>query len=96
MGIFSNSKKSNKRVKVINQLLETLKSEDDIYNVIDYQRASEAKIKQFMYHPLIRTLAKSLEELGYRKDCVQKAKNILLWEGNVNTTISETLPAKAR
>jgi len=88
MGLFSNSKKSSKRVKVIRQLLETMKSDDDIYSVIDYQRASEAKIKQFMYHPLLRTLAKCIEDLGYRKDCIQKAKNILLWESNKKTTVN--------
>ena len=76
MGIFTNKKKGKNRVKVIQTLMEMLKSEDDIYTIIDYRNASEAKIKQFMYYPLIRSLSIILKDNGYKKDAVNKAKRV--------------------
>ena len=80
--------KGRRRVKNIKAILETLKSTDDIYDIIDYRNASETKIKQFMYHPLIKTLSQIIKDTGYRKDCVQHAKNVLLWESNKGQTLN--------
>ena len=84
--------KSGPRTKVINSIISTLKS-PEIYNTINYRKQSEDKIKQFMYPYLLNKIAKLYEDQDKvsPKTAKKKAKEGLLWEGNVKTTVSNKL-----
>ena len=48
-------KKSQKRIRIIDRIVDIL-THPEIYGTIDYRRASEDKIKQFIYQPLLNEL----------------------------------------
>ena len=85
-------KKSQKRIRIIERIVAIL-THPEIYGTIDYRKASEDKIKQFIYQPLLNELQKiyvkkkNLKEEAARK----KARKNLRWEGNVKTTIHNYL-----
>jgi hypothetical protein len=61
--------------------------------VIDYRNRNEDYIKQYMHQPLISELETLYEDLELSKSAdkelvKQKAKNCLLWEGDVTTTVN--------
>ena len=61
--------------------------------MIDYRNRNEDYIKQYMHQPLISELEALYEDLELSKSAdkelvKQKAKNCLLWEGDVTTTVN--------
>tara|TARA_Y100001934_G_scaffold7805_1_gene10533 strand:- start:80 stop:622 length:543 start_codon:yes stop_codon:yes gene_type:complete len=84
--------KSKKRVKIVESIASAISS-NKIFDVIDYRNRNEDYIKQYMHQPLISELEALYEDLELSKstdkDLVrQKAKDCLLWEGDVNTTVN--------
>ena len=84
--------KGLKRTKILNSIISTLKH-PDIYNTINYRNQKEDKIKQFLYPHLLNKVAKLYTLYDDVSDATAKknAKESLLWEGNVNTTVSNRL-----
>ena len=85
-------RKTIKRSELLEVIALTLQS-PNIYEIIDYRNQREDKIKQFMYPYLVESIAKL-----YRKrfdvdinTAVRNARKMILWEGNVNTTITNEL-----
>ena len=84
--------KSKRRVKIVESIASAISSKK-IFDTIDYRNRNEDYIKQYMHQPLISELELLYENLelskSMDKDLVkQKAKNCLLWEGDVNTTVN--------
>jgi hypothetical protein len=84
--------KSKKRVKIVESIASAISS-NKIFDVIDYRNRNEDYIKQYMHQPLISELEALYHDLELSKstdmDLVrQKAKDCLLWEGDVNTTVN--------
>ena len=81
--------KTTKSVKIIQRLVEVLKT-PDVFNVIKYQEKKEDYIKAQMYPYIIREVAKLYEDIYKHKPdtCLKKAKENLLWEGNTKTTVN--------
>jgi len=81
--------KSVNRNNLLDSIVKTLKS-PDIYKTINYRKQSESKIKQYIYPYLLNTISKLYESSHGTtpEHAMKRAKEILLWEGNVNTTIS--------
>ena len=84
--------KSKKRVKIVESIASAISS-NKIFDVIDYRNRNEDYIKQYMHQPLISELESLYEELELSKSTDrelvrQKAKDCLLWEGDVNTTVN--------
>tara|TARA_A100001037_G_scaffold106674_1_gene96940 strand:+ start:13642 stop:14184 length:543 start_codon:yes stop_codon:yes gene_type:complete len=84
--------KSKKRVKIVESIASAISS-NKIFDVIDYRNRNEDYIKQYMHQPLISELEALYEDLELSKstdkDLIrQKAKDCLLWEGDVNTTVN--------
>lgn len=80
--------KSKKRLQILDAICEGI-THEEIFGTIDYKKQSEDKIKQFMYPHLVDGLAELLVEtegLG-RNEAKIRVKNMLKWEGNVNTTV---------
>ena len=82
--------KSKKRVKIVESIASAISSKK-IFDVIDYRNRNEDYIKQYMHQPLINELEALYEDLELSKSAdkelvKEKAKNCLLWEGDVNTT----------
>jgi len=84
--------KSVQRTKLLNAIISTLKS-DDIYKTINYKNQSESKIKQFLYPYLLDKISVLYETINKvsSETARKRAKESLLWEGNMNTTISNRL-----
>lgn len=83
------SSKSKSRLELLDMIAEGISS-PDVFNVINYKSQSEDKIKQFVYPHLVDALT---EWVMQKKDfsralAKEKAKAMLKWEGNVNTTIN--------
>jgi len=81
--------KTAKSVNIVTRIASVLKT-PDVFNVIKYQDKKEDYIKAQMYPHLIREIAKLYEEVnGHKPDTsLKKAKENLLWEGNVSTTVN--------
>ena len=84
--------KSKRRVKIVESIASAISSKK-IFDTIDYRNRNEDYIKQYMHQPLINELEELYENLelskSVDKDLVkQKAKDCLLWEGDVNTTVN--------
>ena len=84
--------KSKKRVKIVESIASAISSKK-IFDVIDYRNRNEDYIKQYMHQPLINELEALYEDLELSKSAdkelvKEKAKNCLLWEGDVNTTVN--------
>jgi hypothetical protein len=90
-GIAMKSKSVNRK-KLLNSIIEALKH-SDIYGTINYRKQSESKIKQFVYPVLLTKISKLYETTHdvTPEHAMKKAKKCLLWEGNVNTTISNNM-----
>ena len=84
--------KSKKRIKIVESIASAISS-NKIFDVIDYRRRNEDYIKQYMHQPLIDELEQLYKEFELTKSTDasiirQKAKNCLLWEGDVSTTVN--------
>ncbi len=84
--------KSKKRVKIVESIASAISS-NKIFDVIDYRNRNEDYIKQYMHQPLINELEGLYEDLELSKSADkelvrQKAKDCLLWDGDVNTTVN--------
>ena len=84
--------KSKKRIKIVESIASSISSKK-IFDVIDYRNRNEDYIKQYMHQPLIAELESLYKEFELTKstdeDIIrQKAKNCLLWEGDVGTTVN--------
>ena len=82
------SSKSKNRIELIDIISEGI-STQKVFGTINYKKQSEDKIKQFIYPHVVDALGSWLSE---KKDmeldlAKEKAKSILKWEGNVNTTV---------
>lgn len=84
------AKKSELRTWVVDQVLDALSS-DHIFKTLDYRRKTEAYLKQYMHQPLQQRMAKIVERVqpGLKPTTkALKAREALLWEGDVNTTVN--------
>ena len=84
--------KSKRRVKIVESIASAISSKK-IFDTIDYRNRNEDYIKQYMHQPLIKELEELYENLELSKSndteiVKQKAKDCLLWEGDVNTTVN--------
>lgn len=84
--------KSKKRIKIVESIASAISSRK-IFDTIDYRNRNEDYIKQYMHQPLISELESLYEDLELSKSAdpelvKQKAKDCLLWEGDVNTTVN--------
>jgi hypothetical protein len=84
--------KSKRRIKIVKSIASAISS-NKIFDVIDYRNRNEDYIKQYMHQPLISELEALYEDLELSKSAdkelvKQKAKNCLLWEGDVTTTVN--------
>ena len=84
--------KSKRRIKIVESIASAISSKK-IFDVIDYRNRNEDYIKQYMHQPLISELETLYEDLELSKSTdkelvKQKAKNCLLWEGDVTTTVN--------
>ncbi len=84
--------KSVSRGKLLDSIVSALKS-PDVYGTINYKKMNESRIKQFIYPYLLDKLTYLYESSSKvsRDTARKKAKESLLWEGNINTTISNNL-----
>lgn len=86
----SQAAKSARRTKIMDQLLEAMKS-DEIFKTLDYRRKPESYIKQYMHQLLKNRLVdihRGLYPNATGKTLKRKAADSLLWEGDVKTTIN--------
>ena len=84
--------KSKRRIKIVESIASAISSKK-IFDTIDYRNRNEDYIKQYMHQPLISELEELYEQLQTSKTVdkeliKQKAKNCLLWEGDVNTRVN--------
>lgn len=89
-GKLRSAKKSARRVKIIDDILDVLKS-DSIFRTIDYHTRSESYIKQFMFQPLLAGIERLYREFQPNISEVaitRKAKASVFWEGDVNMTVN--------
>ena len=88
----SSTTKSARRIKIIDQLLDVMKS-DDIFRTLDYRHKKESYIKQYMHQPLKARLIeihRSLSPKTSEDTLKRKARESLDWEGDKQTTINHT------
>lgn len=80
--------KSKKRLDLLEAILEGITTRD-IFETIDYKSQSEDKIKQFIYPHLLTQLTEYvMEKKGFSRGLAkEKARTMIKWEGNVNTTV---------
>ena len=84
--------KTELRVFIVDEILDTLRG-DNIFRTLDYRNKSEPYLKQYMHQPLQQRMVKIVHRMDPRlsqKAKEKNAKRALLWEGDVNTTISHT------
>ena len=86
------STKSAKRVDIVRRIMEMLKT-PEVFKTVPYKTQPEDKIKAQQYPYLINEVTRLYEEYkGLKPDSArERAKKNLLWEGNVNTTVSNAL-----
>lgn len=84
--------KSKKRLEILEALTEGI-THPEIFETIDYKKQSEDKIKQFMYPHVLDTMAEFLSKQNgiSRAEAKAKVKDMLLWEGNVKTTVKNIM-----
>lgn len=80
--------KSKNRIEILEMLQEGISS-SEVFETIDYKNQSEDKIKQFIYPNLLNQLTDYvMEKQGFTRSLArEKAKTMIKWEGNVNTTV---------
>lgn len=80
--------KSKNRLAILDMIEEGISSRE-IFETIDYKSQSEDKIKQFIYPNLLNHLTEwVMDKKGFSKGLAkEKAKTMIKWEGNVNTTV---------
>jgi len=79
--------KTENRIVLLDSLFSVI-SDKEIYDTIDYKRKSEDYIKQFMYRPLLQSIAQKYKDEGDGyKVYMRKAKKALVWEANKQTTL---------
>lgn len=80
--------KSKKRLDLLDAIQEGITTQD-VFETIDYKSQGEDKIKQFIYpHLLDRITEYVSEKKGFSRGLAkQKARTMIKWEGNVNTTV---------
>jgi len=82
--------KSELRTWIVDQIVDVLRS-DHIFTTLDYRQKTESYLKQYMHQPLQRRMAKIVERVQPNlkpATKARKAKEALLWEGDVTTTIN--------
>ncbi len=83
--------KSSKRQWIVDQITDVLKS-PTIFKTINYRQKNENYIKQYMHQPFLKRLTEMQKELypdvKDRNVWAERAKNSLMWEGDVKTTIN--------
>lgn len=84
--------KSMKRIEIVQKLMEQLKT-PEVFKVANYKSQSEDKIKTQQYPHILNEVSKLYQDYhGMKPDnAKKKAKLTLLWEGNKNTTVNNTL-----
>jgi hypothetical protein len=84
--------KSVSRTKLLDSIVKALKS-PEVYDTINYRKMNESRIKQFIYPYLLNTISQLYARQNNisEKTAKKKAKESLLWEGNVKTNISNNL-----
>jgi len=80
--------KSKNRIAILDMIEEGISSRE-IFETIDYKSQSEDKIKQFIYPNLLNHLTDwVMEKHGFSRSLAkEKAKTMIKWEGNKNTTV---------
>ncbi len=82
--------KSELRTWIVDQILNAIRGED-IFSTLDYKKKNEAFLKQYMHQPLQRCMLDIVRRV-YPKVSpathAKKAKDALLWEGDVKTNVS--------
>lgn len=80
--------KSQNRITILDMIQDGI-STNEIFETIDYKKQSEDKIKQFIYPNLLNQLTDYvMEKKGFSRSLArEKAKTMIKWEGNVNTTV---------
>ena len=80
--------KSKKRIAILDMIQYGISTEE-IFETIDYKNQSEDKIKQFIYPNLLNKVTEYvMENKGFSRSLArEKAKTMIKWEGNVNTTV---------
>lgn len=80
--------KSQNRITIL-EIIQDGISTNEIFETIDYKKQSEDKIKQFIYPNLLNQLTDYvMEKKGFSRSLArEKAKTMIKWEGNVNTTV---------
>lgn len=80
--------KSKKRIDLLDAI-QTGITTREVFETIDYKSQSEDKIKQFIYPHLLDQLAEYvMEKKGFGRGLAkEKARSMIKWEGNVNTTV---------
>jgi len=80
--------KSQNRIAILEMIQDGI-STNEIFETIDYKKQSEDKIKQFIYPNLLNRLTDYvMEKKGFSRSLArEKAKTMIKWEGNVNTTV---------
>ena len=83
------SSKSKNRIELLDYIAEGI-STPEVFNTISYKNQSEDKIKQFIYPHLVDSLTEWIMQKKEfsRSLAKEKAKTMLKWEGNVNTTVN--------
>lgn len=80
--------KSKNRLAILEMIQDGI-STKEIFETIDYKNQPEDKIKQFMYPSLLNKLTDYvMEKKGFSRSLArEKAKTMIKWEGNINTTV---------
>lgn len=80
--------KSKKRLDLLEAIQDGITTRD-VFETIDYRSQSEDKIKQFIYPHLLDQLTEYIiEKKGFSRGLAkEKARTMIKWEGNVNTTV---------
>jgi hypothetical protein len=80
--------KSKNRIAILEMIQDGISS-GEIFETIDYKNQSEDKIKQFIYPNLLNKLTDYvMERKGFSRSLArEKAKTMIKWEGNKNTTV---------
>lgn len=80
--------KSKNRLAILDMIQDGI-STKEIFETIDYKKQSEDKIKQFIYPNLLNKLTDYImDKKGFNRSLArEKAKTMIKWEGNVNTTV---------
>ena len=84
------ARKSTRRQWIVDEILKTISAER-IYRTLDYRHKSEAHIKQYLHQPLksrVNSICKKLWPGASKTTLKRKAKDALLWEADVNTTMN--------